>query len=331
MAKAEKPAVKGKSRRLEAAVHYGKTILTEDYHEERYPCERPLDELVLLEHSVEPHIARITLNRPEKHNAFYPPYSFLELGRKLDIAAMDDDIKVIIIRGAGESFCAGEDLNITLYEHVGGVPGKKPPQSKRMEGMYQFIEGFVRKLAYCPKTTIAQVHGWAVEAGLATAMACDLIVAGESAKLSHAGQRIGFGGMEPMSGFLHYLTAGPKRSKEWLLTGRTISTKEALDWGVVNSVVPDDQLEEETLKLARAVAAHSTDNLMLGKMWWNLVMDMMGQSKGFEIWKIAQPLLSNVMWREDEYNYIGKRAKVGATESFKQRNAVWEDPNKGGK
>src|SRR3990170_4169442 len=157
-----------------------------------YRLEKPVEETILYE-IAEKHIARITLNRPEKHNALYPTEMFTELVRKVELAVADDDVKVIILRGAGPSFCSGDDLDRAPIEAFGGMPGRKLEQTKRLLGIRATTEGLFRSIALSPKTIIAQVHGHVMGAGALILNWCDLAIAGESLKLSRREQRVGFG------------------------------------------------------------------------------------------------------------------------------------------
>jgi enoyl-CoA hydratase len=219
----------------------------------KYELEKPQEETILYE-KVEPHIARVILNRPEKHNAILTPEMFIELKNKMVMGVDDDDVKVIILKGNGPSFSSGDDQGRPPFEAYGGEPGVKPPQSVRITKMWQWVKAFNDATVYCPKIVIAQVQGWVI--GMATQMveACDLAIAGESLKYGHLEQRIGFAGMLPFPTLIHkLLTLGPKRTREQLLTSKVLTAQQALDCGLVNAVVPDDQLDEETLRWARAL------------------------------------------------------------------------------
>src|SRR3984957_15849713 len=231
-----------------------------------YELEKPIEETVLVEYEVEPHIARVTLNRPDKHNALWPPEGFQELERRLIEVADNDEVKVIILRGAGPSFCSGDDLNRTPFESFGGRPGERLSQSKRLIGIRQTTSLFPT-IVELPKPVVVEAHGTLLGAGFQMAMCADLCIAGESARFSRAEQRIGFGGQDPFTNVLGILTFGLKRTRELLLTGRAIDAETALDWGLVNEVVPDDELEETVLRWARGIAAHATDGIVIGRQF----------------------------------------------------------------
>lgn len=288
-----------------------------------YQLEKPIEETVLLERSIEPHIARVTLNRPEKHNALFPPEGFMELEKRIYEAAEDDDVKVIILRGNGPSFCTGDDLNRTPFEAFGGTPGRKLPQSVRIVGIRKTTSLFPAMI-HCPKPIIVQAHGTVVGAGFQLVLCADLCVAAESTKFSRAEQRIGFAGHDPFTGLLSLLHLGPKRQRELLLTGREISARTAMEWGLVNEVVPDDQLEDRVLTWARAVAAHSTDGLVIGKAFNSVVLEGLGMTQAWLASSLSHALFTNLVWRDDEWNFLKERNKKERTsEAFKDREARW--------
>ncbi len=284
-----------------------------------YKLEKPLEETILYE-KIDKHIARVILNRPEKHNAFYLNDMAVELIRKLDMAVHDHDVKVIIIKGNGPSFCTGDDLNRPPFEAYGGRPGKKVSQQDRLVGLGELFDRS-RDIIYCPKNIVAQVHGWVMGMGLRLVTGADIAIAGESAKFSHAEQRIGFGGFlaDPLT-FLHL---GPKRTREWLLTGKTLSAQEAKEWGLVNEVVPDDKLEEETLRWANTIALNAADGLMIGKLYTQLIYDAVGVTDLFHAGLVHHALFTNLVWGDDEFNFLKMRTLLGAKEAFRQREARW--------
>ena len=186
-----------------------------------------VDNLVLYE-MVEKHIALITLNRPERGNAMLAPHSFLELRRKMERAEDDDDVKVIILTGAGTSFCAGVDLRRTPIEDAGLRPGERLPQSRRMR--MQSFRGPDLSLM-CDKTVICAVNGACVAAGFHYMI---------SLRYCHRARRArSFGEPESRSASpgshrrspSWLLKVGVNRARAMFLTGRIISADEFRDWG----------------------------------------------------------------------------------------------------
>jgi enoyl-CoA hydratase len=278
-----------------------------------------VDNLVLYE-KIDKHIALITFNRPDRLNAMLAPHSFLELGRKIARAEDDDEVKVIILTGAGRGFCAGVDLRRTPVEDAGLRPGKRLPQSLRMR--MRTYGG--PDLIYCDKTVIAAVNGPCVAAGFGYMISCDIVIASTEARFGEPEARIGFAGFSPS---LHMLAlkAGVNRARAMQLTGRIVKPEEFMAWGIVESVVAPEQLMEETLRYAQAVAWHSTDNLMLGRRSMRMFWDLMGYST-WERWShIAHPLFTNVVWRDDEYNFFKERNNKGLKAALKEIESQWSE------
>ena len=288
-----------------------------------YTLEKPLDETVLYE-KLSPEIVAITLNRPEKHNAIFPPDMFNEITRKIAMAVDDDDIKCIIMRGNGKSFCSGDDLNLAPYDTYGGAPGTKPSQRVRVKAMLTWLNGMYRALLYCPKTIICEAHGWTIGVGLAILMCCDMAISSESAVFSQRQQRTGFGGLSMGWQYIQLFNIGYKKMREWQLTGMTIDAKKALDWGVINTVVPDDKLQDETMRYAKAVALNPADSLMIAKTHLHMMFDLMGMNGQFTAGALAYPLFTNLKWEDEEFNFLKRRGEVGTTGAFNEREARWE-------
>ncbi len=283
--------------------------------------EENVDQLVLYE-KIDKHIALITLNRPERLNAMLAPYSFQELGRKMAMGQDDDEIKVIILTGAGRAFSAGVDLRRTPIEAAGLRPGQRLPQSLRMHRPGG--GGERANILNSDKTTIAAVNGDAVAAGFHVVMQCDLVVASETARMGEPEARIGFAGFTPDM-VMMLLKMGINRGREAILTGRMMPAKELHEWGIVNSVVPQDEVMDEALRYAKMVAWHSTDNLMLGRRSMRLFWDLMGVP-AYNTWSsIAHPLFTNVVWRDDEFNFLRERNKSGLRGAFDEMRRQWTD------
>ncbi len=214
---------------------------------------------------VEDKIARLTLNRPEKMNAMSPKL-LAELEEALEAFARDDDASVLILRGAGRAFCAGYDLT---PPPKGG--GKFTITHDRW-AMRRHVERWQR-LWNLPKPTIAQVHGYCLAGATELAGHCDLLFAAEDAQFGHpAGRTLG---VLPTLSMWPYLI-GMRRTKEFLFTGDSMTAAEALEYGLVNRVVPRERLDEEVLAYARRVAKVPVDMLTLHKAATNRFFELMG-------------------------------------------------------
>ena len=261
-------------------------------------------------------IATITLNYPEKMNAMdFPGDGGICDGfykDALDLAAEDDDIKVVMIKGAGKAFCAGHDLSRVGFVY-GMDPGKQVGQQPRLKVDTSWIAETFRKLFVFPKVTIAVVHGIAFGEGFIITECCDLAVASDDAMFSHREQRLAFGGqINP----LVVLTYGLKRALDIWLTGRDVSAAEALQIGLLNRVVPIDKLDEEAAKLAENVATLGRDVIALGKSARQQTYAQLGVLAGFESMPLLHAYGTNVHWYPGEYNFFRERRDKGAKSGF---------------
>lgn len=255
-----------------------------------------------------PHVARITLNRPERRNAIRMPDMNDRLYELVRRAEDDDDVKCIVLAANGPHFCAGEDVSRTPVETFGLKKGERLPQSRRIRG----ISGQPNQpgLLWSDKTIVAAVQGAAYGLGFNIALSCDLIVAAEGATFSRRQSRIGFGGFDMLLPVV-LLKLGINRGYEVILTGRKVPVGELADWGVVSSVVPEADLADEALRYAKAVANHSTDGLMIGRQAKKLFWSMMGLPQWQAFVGVGHPLFTNLVWRDDEVNLLKERARTG--------------------
>jgi enoyl-CoA hydratase len=277
---------------------------------------------MVLSEVVAPHIVQLTLNRPHRRNAILVPEMRDALNAQLRQAEDDDDIKCIILTGAGSDFCSGDDVSRVPVEGFGLRKGEKLPQSKRVRGISSQGRN---QLLYCDKTVIAAVRGSAYGLGFNLALSCDLIVASDDAKFARRQSRIGFAGMDMLLPVV-LLKLGMNRGYEIIVTGRTVTAQELLDWGVASSVVSTDQLESEALRYAKAVAAHSTDGLMLGRQAKKFFWDSIGMAQWHTFLAVAHPLFTNLVWRDDESNLLKERERLGSGgEALKAIHARWEE------
>ncbi len=216
-----------------------------------------------IEYHVADGIAKITINRPEKRNAFRPQ-TVTELIQAFDKARDDNEVGVIILTGKGDlAFCSGGDQSIR------GDDGYMGDDEVAQKGIGRLnvldLQVQIRRL---PKPVIAMIAGYAIGGGHVLHVVCDLSIAAENAKFGQTGPRVGsFDG-----GFGSSLLSrqiGLKRAKEiWFLT-RQYDAKTALDWGLVNSVVPLEELEKETVKWAKEMLQLSPLSLRLLKASFN--------------------------------------------------------------
>ncbi len=226
-------------------------------------------------------IARIVLNRPETANAQDTQFLY-ELNDAFDRAAHDENIRVIILAANGKHFSSGHDLgeknwhaNMHDYATVGTMCGftcaGAEAQMSREEEIYL---GFSERWRNIPKPTIAAVQGKCIAGGLMLAWPCDLIIATDDASFTDPTVSFGVGGIEF---FTHFWEVGARKAKEMLFTSDSVSAQDALRLGMVNQVVPRQELQEAAMVMARKIAAKSRFALKLTKKAINACQDAQGR------------------------------------------------------
>ena len=230
-------------------------------------------------------IARITLNRARARNAQNRGL-LVELGDCFSRAEADDDVRVVILCGAGPIFSSGHDLgsSASIAERTAGDPGfhstyasnggmRTGAEKRMLQEWHYFFENTLR-WRNLRKITIAQVHGAVYAAGLMLMWACDLIVAAEGTVFADVvGSRLGMCGVEY---FAHPWEFGPRKTKQLMLTGDAIDAEEAYGLGMVAKIFPLDQLPDRTLEFARRIAQLPTVTALLIKESVNQSVDNMG-------------------------------------------------------
>ena len=206
----------------------------------------------------EGHVGILTLNRPEKLNPIRLRVFPAELSQALDEITQDSEIRVLIVTGAGRSFCAGGDLDDINDVIEAGV--------EEIRTLNWSLDRAILKLRNLEQPTIASVNGHALGGGAGLALNCDIIIASDNAQFGWVFPRIGMTGAEQGSGYLLPRKVGLARACELLLTGRIIDAYEAERIGLVSRVVPAKDLEAETKKLANTMAQLSPPGLAATKL-----------------------------------------------------------------
>lgn len=214
-------------------------------------------------------IGRIWLNRPGARNA-QDTHLLYELNDALDLAVGDSEIKVIILAAKGPHFSAGHDL--AEVDHAAAQAAHKTVGTWTgedwvgAEAFYarekEIYEGFCRRWRDLSKPTIASVHGKSIAGGLMLIWPMDFVIASEDASFQDNTMYMGIPGIEY---FAHAWELGIRKGKEFLLCGQPLTAAEAMQAGMVNRVVPREQLEEATLAFARTLADKPAFALKLGK------------------------------------------------------------------
>ena len=198
-------------------------------------------------------LVTVTLNRPERFN----PLSLemiAALQSELDSLASDPSVRVVVIAGAGRGFCAGHDLK-EMRAHTGDTVWQRR--------LFDDCSRMMITLTRLPQPVIARVHGIATAAGCQLVAMCDLAVASETATFATPGVNIGVFCSTPAVGLAR--NVGRKRAMEMLLTGAPIDAATALDWGLVNKVVPAAELDAAVRQFTDVILSKSAQSIRLGK------------------------------------------------------------------
>lgn len=222
-------------------------------------------------------VAIISLNRPEANNAQNPPL-LAELDAAFDTATDDEDVRVIILNATGRHFSAGHDISEAVTKQEPWLSMFDDTDENGLLRMYRWEAShflhYSVKWRNIPKPTIAAVQGACVAAGLMLAWPMDLIVAADNARFSDPVVRMGIGGVEYHG---HTWEFGARKAKELLFTAGWIAAADAERLGMVNQVVPLDNLHEATMELANSIAGMHPHGLMMAKRAVNQTLDIQGQ------------------------------------------------------
>ena len=271
-------------------------------------------------------IAKITLNRPEKLNALNEEVIFDKLPASLHIAEEDDEIKVVIIKGAGRSFCSGFDLEMPyrVYQKGEGLSGKERPSQRVRLKFDRYWTALNQSILLFPKVTIAQVHGHCIAEGSTIAEQCDVTIVADDAHISHAEQRLGFAGsgenLIPL-----FAMVGYKKARLMVLTGDAMDGKEAERIGWATESVPFDKLEEEVNKLAKKICLLPRDGIAIGKASNHMILEMLGYTHAQLHAYITHTMFTNLKYAPGEFAWVKEREKTGARTSFHDRDKRYEE------
>jgi enoyl-CoA hydratase len=229
----------------------------------------------------------VTMNRPQYRNAQNSAMTYA-LDDAFAAAAADDEVKVIVLAGAGEHFSAGHDIGSPGRDVDKFFPRRaslwwdhpdKTGVEQRMARESEVYLGMCRRWRELPKPMIASVQGACVAGALMLAWSCDLIIAADDAFFADPVVRMGIPGVEY---FAHPWVMGPRFAKEFLFLGEKVLAPRALELGMVNRVVERGNLKSETLDVAERIAKMPRMGLALTKMAVNQCEDLMGLQQGMD-------------------------------------------------
>jgi enoyl-CoA hydratase/carnithine racemase len=242
-------------------------------------------------------LVTITMNRPERRNALSTAM-MAELIAALREAGARTEVRAVILAGAGPAFSAGHDLqelrgrDLAFYRHE-----------------FDLCAELMRTVQSIPQPVIARVHGIATAAGCQLVATCDLAVAGENARFATPGVKIGLFCSTPMVALTR--AVGRKRAMEMLMGGQPIDARTAAEWGLVNSVVADERLIEETRALAAQMVEASALTIGIGKQAFYAQIDL-DQAKAYDYTKEVMSL-----------NAMASDAQEGICAFLEKRPPVW--------
>ncbi|MEE9175125.1 MAG: enoyl-CoA hydratase [Thermodesulfobacteriota bacterium] len=243
-------------------------------------------------------ISNLTINRPKSYNALSID-CMEEIMKELRSISEDSSIKVVILSGAGKGFCAGHDMKDL----------RANPDKSFYEKTFNTSSKMMISIVNFPKPVIAKVHGIATAAGCQLVATCDLAVAEENARFATPGVNIGLFCSTPMVGLSRNVTR--KHAMEMLLTGDFISAERAYEIGLINRVVPEEELDDSTLELAQKIASKSPLTLKIGKRAFYKQLDK-DLSSAYEY--CSRVMVENMMARD---------AEEGIDAFLEKRKPVW--------
>ena len=254
----------------------------------------------LLNYEEKDTIAILTLNRPKQQNALSTDL-MRALISKLDKIKNNKNIKVVTLFANGNNFCAGHDLKELKLDR----------SEKRFKEIFELCSQLMTRIVKLPKPVIAGVQGIATAAGCQLVASCDLAIAAKNAKFATPGVNIGLFCSTPMVAVSRNVSK--KRTMEMLLMGNFINANKALAFGLINDVVKDEKLKDETLKIAKNIATKSTATVAIGKEAFYKQLEM-----GLED---AYVYTSKVM----SSNMLEKDAQEGISAFIENRDPIWSD------
>jgi enoyl-CoA hydratase len=270
----------------------------------------PPYELVIVDDPL-PHVRRVTLNRPEKRNAL----NYQLRGELLDALRRgdeDDDVRVMVLRGAGSCFSAG-------YELGGGNEGQDLPWfTSQGEGFWprHVTEGWM-SIWDLRTPVIGQVHGYCLAGGSELATCCDLVYVADDAKIGYPAVRFGVPDMHFHAWFL-----GMRTAMEMMLTGDSVSGEEAARQGWANRSFPLEQLDDEVLAMAERISKVPPDIAQLNKRLVHRGMEVMGLRTAI---RTGTEICALGIHQRSMGEFIGKMRSKGLTEALQERDEPFGD------
>ncbi|MBX7430562.1 enoyl-CoA hydratase/isomerase family protein [Mycobacterium sp. Y57] len=279
------------------------------------------DDRVLFEVDRDKRIATITLNNPAQRNSYDAAMRDL-LARYLDEVAEDDDLTVVLLRGAGGVFSTGADMN-NAYGWYGergatGKPAKSRPSQRRRLTVDRRTFGFYHNLMGFPKVTVGEINGYALGGGFEMALMTDISVIGRATRIGMPATRF----LGPALGSLHmfFHRLGPVLARRLLLTGDIIEAGTIEHLGVFTDTCADESVQARARYWAEKAAKMPADGVVIAKEAFRLVE----QSQAYQGEEVASYMFhaygTNLQFAPGEFNFVKTRAQHGTKEAFRLRD-----------
>jgi enoyl-CoA hydratase len=280
------------------------------------------DGRVLFEVDADKRIATITFNNAAQRNS-YDAAMRDEIARCLDRVADDDDLTVVILRGAGDVFSTGADMNNAYgwYGSSDGASGRRPSQRRRLTVDRKSF-GFYHNLMGFPKVTVGEINGYALGGGFEMALMADISVIGRDTRIGMPATRF----LGPALGSLHmfFHRLGPVLARRMLLTGDIIEAGEVEHLGVFTETCGSGAVTARARYWAEKAAKMPADGVVIAKEAFRLVE----QSQAYQGEEVASYLFhaygTNLQFAPGEFNFVKTRAQHGTKEAFRLRDAHFQ-------
>jgi enoyl-CoA hydratase len=259
-------------------------------------------------------VVRITLNRPENRNAISRLMQD-EIIDAVETCALDPSANVVIIKGAGKSFCAGYELTSAVGETRYGENPTPISLPRRAIETITMARGWSR-IWNAPLPVIAQIHGHCLAGGTDLALNCDMVITANDATIGFPALRMG--GTPPTNMWLY--NVGPQWAKRLLFTGDTFTGRLAEKIGFALEAVPGEELETRVMSLANRIAAMGRDIVAINKHVLNKGLDLMGRAT---LQEISAPMDAIANQAPEMAAFLTRAQEIGLSAAFKERDAAF--------
>lgn len=262
-------------------------------------------------------VRSIVLARPEQYNTITPELRDA-LARAIDEADADPEVHVILLRADGPAFCAGYGLDwSTAYQADAEERERVWDSATDLRMMSTFVDVYL-KLWYAAKPTIAAVQGWCIAGGTDMVLCADMIIAGKGASFGYPPSRVW--GTPTTAMWVYRL--GFERAKRYLLTGDEIPAPEAAEVGLILECVPDDELQDRAMALARRMAQVPVNQLQMLKLLCNQTAENMGLASSRTLGTLFDGVARHT---QEGRNFVSRAAEAGFRQAVRERDDPFGD------